>query len=1106
MSNSWVQLFSHARVTYPRDEQFLTEKYRRRRKSTSSIQQSELEQYTQGKATLTQVGRQELRRSRTYSTHCDLDSTACRKQRHLTQSINTIPTRTSLSRVTQIKDDRCRLPSVTEEEPPDEQVLIKHRRFRSFTKLFLSSKKYQQSPTDKKLTHRASLGKSPLVRDNTKNRTKGHRVVPVTSTRVMTRTVQSSTVETASVPGLDESASKRDDEPHTASVEALVRRCADCYDGDGSCPDENFPQVLFLTHLWFMTSEQLLVLFSQLFDSAKDDQLTKKKVFYSIRSWLHEFPHVFDLDTNLVRALQQLQSNAENDDDVDTSIIDLSNKGSYKWMSEAHLSIRPNQVNRKRRKVSLVFNHLEPEELAIHISYLEYKCFRRLTLSDFHNYAVHGAIKDNPKLERAVVLFNNITHWVQCMVLGHPKAQERAVAIAKFVEIAKKLHAMRNFNTLMAIVGALTHTVISRMKKTMAVLPKETMKALEEFVDLLDSKSNYGAYRKAYSEAGKEFKIPIIGILMKDLIALHAALPDRVGDGLINVRKMIGIGGRFQEISYLQRTPFPYEVNRDLVNTLRVSLYLYYSEEEIYQLSISREPRDVKHNNAANYNSPSKFVNMGFGEFARYTCHLDSETIRQHVTAMVTSVFKAYDQNSDGFISEAEFETFIRNFPGLDSFSTVDKDKDGRISISEMLDYFLKISSTRRSEVYQVFKHDFVETTYFHPTFCEECEKLLWGLVKQGWKCKGCGINCHKHCKERIVQECRPKQQSRNGSISSQSPVEKVKRNEKLREKSSVSSESDFSLNGDTISASAVSITEDEAFDVDLQQNESLSTIRSSSLASVDEIGSRKIKLQPNDRRKAKLMSKTPPPMRKVSSSTFAGDLGRVSLQKKMQNILKKKNSMKKVSEGSVEVGTQTAPSILPTSSGVVEASSASPPDTPSPISSFLYGNPSSFKPKRLGSTGEDLTDDKEFDPSYSAMGHAMVGAPASIIGTPQTKTRLRSQLNKTTDISDRPAAERRDSGLSGCGNVTNATSPSGTITPVFEEKAASHFCYPATTKLPSSNAADDKNMDVKVLLEEENRRLRKENETLTKELAKSHDIIKNLQVQVGNMQSESHV
>ena len=45
------------------------------------------------------------------------------------------------------------------------------------------------------------------------------------------------------------------------------------------------------------------------------------------------------------------------------------------------MSVRPNQVSRKRRKVSLVFNHLEPEEIAIHISYLEYKSFRRLTVS-----------------------------------------------------------------------------------------------------------------------------------------------------------------------------------------------------------------------------------------------------------------------------------------------------------------------------------------------------------------------------------------------------------------------------------------------------------------------------------------------------------------------------------------------------------------------------------------------------------------------------------------------------------------------------------------------------------------------------------------------------
>ena len=58
-----------------------------------------------------------------------------------------------------------------------------------------------------------------------------------------------------------------------------------------------------------------------------------------------------------------------------------------------------------------------------------------------------------------------------------------------------------------------------------------------------------------------------------------------------------------------------------------------------------------------------------------------------------------------------------------------------------------------------------------------------------------CGINCHKHCKERIVQECRIRPTAK--SISTMTPLAK-KRN-KQRNKPSVSSESDISANGGNI-------------------------------------------------------------------------------------------------------------------------------------------------------------------------------------------------------------------------------------------------------------------------------------------------------------------
>jgi hypothetical protein len=60
--------------------------------------------------------------------------------------------------------------------------------------------------------------------------------------------------------------------------------------------------------------------------------------------------------------------------------------------------------------------------------------------------------------------------------------------------------------------------------------------------------------------------------------------------------------------------------------------------------------------------------------------------------------------------------------------------RDGMISKTEMRSYFLR---AKYHDLKGEFKHDFHETTYFKPTFCVHCTGLLWGLIKQGWKCKG---------------------------------------------------------------------------------------------------------------------------------------------------------------------------------------------------------------------------------------------------------------------------------------------------------------------------------------------------------------------------------
>lgn len=70
-----------------------------------------------------------------------------------------------------------------------------------------------------------------------------------------------------------------------------------------------------------------------------------------------------------------------------------------------------------------------------------------------------------------------------------------------------------------------------------------------------------------------------------------------------------------------------------------------------------------------------------------------------------------------------------------------------------ILFHFLLIVNNPPNEV-EISPHSLQIHSYKVPTFCDFCGEMLFGLIRQGLKCEGCGLNFHKRCVYKIPNNC----------------------------------------------------------------------------------------------------------------------------------------------------------------------------------------------------------------------------------------------------------------------------------------------------------------------------------------------------------------
>ncbi|XP_075392772.1 RAS guanyl-releasing protein 4 [Tenrec ecaudatus] len=539
------------------------------------------------------------------------------------------------------------------------------------------------------------------------------------------------------------------------SEDELLEKCIQAFDSAGSlCHGGHILNMVLAMHSWVLPSAhlaaRLLTLTKPKYQEATGSTQERRRlqICHLVRYWLTQHPKAIHQEPQLEEVIGRFWATVEKEGGSSQrnlggscNLLSPGGPGPPPPLSSPGLG--------KKRKVSLLFDHLESVELAEHLTYLEFRSFRAITSQDLRSYVLQGSVRGCPALEGSVGLSNSVSRWVQVMVLSRPGPAQRAQVLDKFIHVAQRLHQLQNFNTLMAVTGGLCHSAISRLKDSHAHLSPDSTKVLLELTELLAAHNNYARYRRAWAHC-TGFRLPVLGVHLKDLVSLHEAQPDRLSDGRLHLSKLNSLYLRLQELAALQGQRPPCSANEDLLHLLTLSLDLFYTEDELYELSYAREPRYPKSL------PPSPFKPPLVVEWAPgVTAKPDRATLGRHVEQLVESVFKNYDPEGRGTISQEDFERLSASFPfACHGLHPPPCQRHGSFSREELTGYLLRASAIC-SKLGLSFLHTFQEVTFRKPTFCSCCNGFLWGVTKQGYRCRECGLCFHKNCRDHVNVECK---------------------------------------------------------------------------------------------------------------------------------------------------------------------------------------------------------------------------------------------------------------------------------------------------------------------------------------------------------------
>ncbi|KAJ2157950.1 Ras guanine nucleotide exchange factor bud5 [Coemansia sp. RSA 552] len=176
------------------------------------------------------------------------------------------------------------------------------------------------------------------------------------------------------------------------------------------------------------------------------------------------------------------------------------------------------------RRISHIYQ-VSPVDVACQLTIIESSCYCQIEPPELLNKEFSkGDCSLAVNVRQMSRWCTQITRWASVMILREPTPERRCRMLRYFIDLGIQLLALKNYDAVMAVKGAIYGAAVMRLKRTWAQLPNKYNIMCRRILEAMDPDRNYTNYRTLLRNSNPPL-LPFLGLYLTDLTFLDDGNP-----------------------------------------------------------------------------------------------------------------------------------------------------------------------------------------------------------------------------------------------------------------------------------------------------------------------------------------------------------------------------------------------------------------------------------------------------------------------------------------------------------------------------------------------------------------------------------------------------